>query len=156
MKTVRFFWLLAIPAVLSASLFLSSCSEDDDDDKDEPTTEASSPEITIISPTAGSTIDGGKMVEIKAEIKHSENIHEYSYEIKNVSTDKVIVSESEHIHDQEEIVIEVSWMNNVEDHSDMMLTVKASDHNDRVTMESVSFHCHPADGHGGHGGHGNP
>lgn len=136
------FKIITLVLVVSAFSLFSACS--DDDKTDEPSVNnANSPSVTIEAPAVDKVYGLNDTVFVKAHISHDSDIHIYSAEIRNIETDSVVWTYSgEHSHDRHKH-IEGYWINKVTGHSDMELTVRASDHQSNATIKKVAFHCHP-------------
>jgi hypothetical protein len=126
--------LIAI-TLIGACLF-AAC----DDDKE---TELEDPQIEITSPTAHAMIALNDTVWMTGNLTHHHGMHEYKITLNNVSQDSVVYDSTVEIHDMKDVDFEHFWINSVSDHSDMKLTVTASDHDSRVGTAEREFHCHP-------------
>lgn len=115
-----------------ASLVLWACSKKE-----------SVPTVTITSPTDGSTIMSmDSLVNIKATIGDEDQLHEYSVSLKNITAGTTVFTHSGHSHTTS-LEIDTTILVKVSSHSDMELTVTASNHGGASTTEKVSFHKHP-------------
>lgn len=123
---MRSFLFLALAAVV-----LWACSKD------------SKPTVSITAPTDGATImSSDSLVNIKATIADEDQLHEYSVTLKNTTANAEVFSYSGHSH-ASTLEIDTTILVKVTTHSDMELTVTASNHGGASTTEKVSFHKHP-------------
>lgn len=99
--------------------------------------------IKLTSTVEGQKFSKGDVVSIKGTIEATrDDIHEYTITIKNESTGATEFTKTEHAHSKS-VSFDETWTNNVADHSDMMLTIEAEDHNGKKQTFTAHFHCHP-------------
>lgn len=123
---------LATIAILSL-LFIQSCRNDHEENL---------PVITLQSPADSVTVEYGDTVWMTGTITHTAELHEYMLELKNHDTDSVYFTNTTHTHETS-VSFNEYWVNNVTEHTDMMFTITATDHDDNKSTKSVHFHCHP-------------
>jgi mannitol-specific phosphotransferase system IIBC component len=99
--------------------------------------------IELTSKVEGEKFSKDEKVSIKGTITASrEDIHEYTITIKNTTTGATEFSKKEHSHSKS-ITFDESWVNNVTEHSDLVLTIEAEDHDGKKETFTAHFHCHP-------------
>jgi uncharacterized protein YpuA (DUF1002 family) len=99
--------------------------------------------IELTSKVDGEKFSKDQKIEVKGTITaSSEDIHEYTITIKNETSGAIEFTKTEHSHSKS-ISFSESWINDVSDHSDMMLTIEAEDHDGKKETLEVHFHCHP-------------
>lgn len=122
--------------LVSAILFVSSCSKDD-----------SKPElaeiyITITSPTINEAFDQNATVNITGKIEYAGGLHGYQIIIRKTSDNSIQFEKDAHAHGVA-IDFNESWVNNLAGHNDMELEVVAIiDHDGNTVSKKVNFHCH--------------
>jgi len=131
MKTLKNIAIITLVSVVSFSII--SCKKKKEN------------EITIelTSKVEGEKFSKDQKVSIKGTITaSSEDIHEYTITIKNETSGATEFTKTEHAN-AKSISFDESWINNVSDHSDMMLTIAAEDHDGKKETFTAHFHCHP-------------
>ena len=126
-------WIL-LPFTL---LLVQSCKEDKEDEHE------SDPLVTLTSPTINRMYPLGDTVWIKGSLSHDEDMHEYHVTLQNTSQDSVVYDSVVNIHGMKQADFSHYWVNSVSGHSDMKLTVNATDHHAKTGKSEVHFHCHP-------------
>lgn len=131
MKKALFLALLA----LATSLSIFAC------EKEEHQHDA---EISILAPTAGQTFSLNQTVSIQADITSEEELHGWEITLRKKSDNTVLYTTDEHTHGTT-LQIREQWVNNVANHTDVVLEVKAAlDHTGSdFKTATVEFHCHP-------------
>jgi hypothetical protein len=131
MKKALFLALLA----LATSLSIFAC------EKEEHQHDA---EISILAPTAGQTFSLNQTVSIQADITSEEELHGWEITLRKKSDNTVLYTTDEHTHGTT-LQIREQWVNNVANHTDVVLEVKAAlDHaGSDFKTATVEFHCHP-------------
>ena len=100
------------------------------------------PTVEILSPEEGATIMGGGETRIQVTISDEDELHDYEITIMNTTTNKEVFYYDGHEHTQN-LMIDTTVTLDVTEHSDMTLTVMASNHGGGETTQAVSFHHHP-------------
>jgi hypothetical protein len=133
MKNLATFTMIAF----SAMVLFTACEKDQLDD-------VSAVNIEIISPKAGQTFSLGDTVRIEANISAAREMHGWKVVIRQKSDNKIVFEKDRHTHGTS-LKVNQTWVNNVRQHSDMILEVTAAlDHSgSNLKTETVSFHCHP-------------
>ncbi len=133
MKNLATFIMIAF----SAMVLFTACEKDQLDD-------VSAVNIEIISPKAGQTFSLGDTVRIEADISAAQELHGWKVVISKKADNSVVFSRDRHTHGTS-LKVNQTWVNNVSQHSDMILEVTAAlDHSgSNLKTETVSFHCHP-------------
>lgn len=120
----------------SFSVILSSCK------KDEEETDTNAPLITVSSPSESAMFMNGDTVFIKANVTDA-SLHELLVKIQNTGTSEVVFTATPVVHDLTEYNLDTYWVSNVSDHSNMLLSIEAIDHNDNSSSKTVHFHVMP-------------
>ena len=133
---IKQFTPLFILVTLTLSTLLVACRKD-----------VADPEVTvtfnIASPLASTTYDLGDTVFVNVTITGSEELHGYEVDMNNLTGDSTVFDAHAHNH-ASSFTINGYFVNNVTDHSEMELRVKAFiDHDDNYKEKVVEFHCHP-------------
>lgn len=137
----RYLYVLLGISILGS---VTSCLNRDIPNKNDNNSSGTSPiDIVINTPITGSVYHLSDTVFVNAKISDAANVHEFLVKIKNNTINEVALSWTEHIHSDASIVLDTFWINDVGHHSDMELTVSASDHEGNYSEKNVSFHCHP-------------
>lgn len=121
MKTINYFSL----ALLAVSLTFSGCDDHDHDDDHKHGDKK--PTVTFINPTEGATYNEGDTLWLRVNMKSEEDLHDYSLEIKNMTTGKTEYSYGGHSHNKE-LTTALSYVPNVDATSAMQLIVVNKDH----------------------------
>lgn len=122
-----------IIAMLTTLIALQACRHDHNE---------SLPVITINHPVVNATYALNDTVWIEGNITHVAELHEFVVELKDITRDTVVFTTSTHTH-VTSAEIKEQWINNVTQHTDMLLTITADDHDGNTTTKTVNFHCHP-------------
>ncbi len=104
--------------------------------------EETPPVITINAPIEDTEYEQNDTVFFTGNITHSVDLHEYMIEMKDVDHDTVLYTSTTHTHGTSADFNEY-WVNHVADHTQMLLTVTAEDHDGNKSSKVVHFHCHP-------------
>ena len=101
-------------------------------------------DISILAPTAGQTFSLNQTVSIQADITSEEELHGWEITLRKKSDNTVLYTTDEHTHGTT-LQIREQWVNNVANHTDVVLEVKAAlDHTGSdFKTATVEFHCHP-------------
>jgi len=119
---------------------LNSCKKEKDDEQVTPEAVAT---FEVASPEEGKEYHHGMEIPITIAIAATSELHGYEVTLTNTTTNEVVFEVHQHAHSQN-LLIDESWINNVEDHSSMVLQVDAViDHDGTIESKTVSFHCHP-------------
>lgn len=130
MKSFKNLLLLAL-----ISLFFIACTKEEE--------QLNIPVVNILSPTDGESFNAGDTIFIRAEMSGKVDLHGYEVIIANDSAEEEVFHYNAHVHGAE-ITADTFWINTVNTHSDMTLSITAiGDHAGTKTTESVSFHCMP-------------
>lgn len=126
--------LLALTA-----LFFSACKDEDPIVEEDPKVV-----FDFSSPQASATYGKGDTIHINGMISHTLDMHGYEVSIINSSNnDTVVYNKHEHM-DGKMFHIHEHWVNNVSDHSNMILRIDAlTDHAGTKETKDIMFHCHP-------------
>ncbi len=133
MKNLATFIMIAFSAIL----LFTACEKDQLDD-------IAALTIEISSPRSGQTFSLGDTVRIEANISATKELHGWKVVIRKKADNSVVFSRDRHTHGTS-LKVNQTWVNNVNQHSDMILEVTAAlDHSgSNLKTETVSFHCHP-------------
>lgn len=132
---IRFSLFMAI----AASFVMTSCKKD----KEEETTPTVKATITVASPLTSTTYLLGDTVFVQATITCPSEMHGYDAYILNETSGDTVWTDAVHDHG-DAFTIDGFWVNDVMDHSDMLLHIEAEiDHDGNTTEKEVAFHCHP-------------
>jgi len=96
---------------------------------------------TIQSPSEGFECMSGDSVTIKFNISSINELHEYGWLITKPATNDTLHSFNVHSHDKT-VNLEKKVKILVTDHSDLLLTVMAEDHDENTATAKRNFHCH--------------
>lgn len=123
-------------ALLGSVLLASACKKKEE----EQTHEA---DIQIGAPVAGHTYEHGDTVFINAVITHTDPMHGWDVYLRKTADQSEVFTADAHDH-AATYTISQYWVNNVTDHTEMELEVKAViDHDGTTQSKKVTFHCHP-------------
>lgn len=150
MKSIFFKYLIiGLVAVTAVACGKEGCKDpsaanyDPDAKKDDGSCVYPEAQLVISSPEAGAMYGLGEAVQITAQATHFESMHGWELFLVNTTTGDTVHSADDHAHGTE-LNISSSWINDVDDHSDMKLTVVAEiDHSGSTIEKHVHFHCHP-------------
>lgn len=122
---------------VAAILLFSSCKKENSVDGEV--------QITILNPKSGDVFQHGDTIQFSVEVEADFELHGYSLRLLNQSNDNELVfGTHSHSHDTR-FTLSHTWVNNVEDHSDMRFEVeivRSHSEGDRIEKH-VHFHCHP-------------
>jgi len=119
---------------------VTSCKKDDENTTSTPTVTAT---ITVDEPLAGTTYALGDTVFVHVNITCPTEMHGYDAYILNETSGDTVWTSAVHDHGTS-FHIDSLWVNDVTDHSDMLLHIEAEiDHDGNTTEKEVAFHCHP-------------
>lgn len=133
MKNFAFTLLIGV----SFLIFITSCDDDDDMGAVD-----LGPDISIVEPVEDQIFQYQDTVFINVLINHNAEVEQYTVELKNLTNDIVTFSQTSPTQGQN-LEVTGEWVNEVQDHSDMELTVLATDEEGNSTTERVRFHCMP-------------
>lgn len=133
MKNFAFTLLVSISFIF----FIASCSDDDDMGAVD-----LGPSISIVEPVEDQIFEFQDTVSINVLINHDANIEQYTLELRNLTTEIMLLSQTNPTQGQN-LEITGEWVNEVQDHSDMELTVLATDEEGNSSTERVRFHFMP-------------
>lgn len=106
-------------------------------------TKSSEPVFTIASPTANKMYDLGDTVYIKGTITSTEEMHGYMVTLRDQTAEMILMEYDRHI-DAATQTIDTFWVNNVTQHTEMLLSITAvKDHLGNTVTKEINFHCHP-------------
>jgi hypothetical protein len=150
MKSTVFKYLfIGLVAITAASCGKEGCKDpsatnyDPDAKKDDGSCIYPEAQLIISSPESDAMYALGDEVQITAQATHTESMHGWELFLVNTSTGDTVHSADAHVHGTV-LNISSSWVNDVEVHSDMKLTVIAElDHSGSTIVKHVHFHCHP-------------
>ncbi|MCU0442486.1 MAG: hypothetical protein MUE96_08815 [Bacteroidia bacterium] len=133
MKTINYLPL----ALLAASLTFSGCDEHDHDD--DHNHEHKKPTVSFINPTEGATYNEGDTLWLRVNMKSEEDLHDYSLEVKNLTTGATEYTYGGHSHNKE-LTTALSYVPNVDATSVMQLIVINKDHDgNEQQRKAVNF-----------------
>ncbi len=131
MKTNRF--ILAALLFVAAVTTLQSCKDDDDDhDHDH------SVKVNIISPAEGLVHDEKDTLWLRVDFSSSDDIHDYSLTIKNLTKDTVAYFYGGHSHNSS-LTTNLWYLPQVDANSNMQLIVKNMDHDGNTKETTRNF-----------------
>jgi hypothetical protein len=122
-------------AILSVSLTFSACNDDDNDDDDQKHAHKK-PKVTFINPTEGASFNEGDTIMLRVNMKSEDYLHDYSLEIKNMTTGNTEYSYGGHSHNKE-VTTALSFIPNVDATSPMQLVVVNKDHDGNEQLRSA-------------------
>lgn len=130
-----------IVLAFTSLIAFSACTKEEVTTDDNTTTE--SLVFTVDNPEEGSMYALNDTVFLQGMIENNVALHGFQLEIINLSADSTVFTYDEHAHDAN-VTFNQYWVNNVTDHSNMVLVVTAAlDHLGTLATDSVHFHCHP-------------
>ncbi len=125
---------ILILAVIALTVSISSCKDDD---------VIPAVEFDFSSPIVHSQYSLGDTVHIMGMISWESELHGYNLSIKNETKDSVVFTKHGH-EDGNMIHVHAMWVNDVDGHSDMSLTIDAlTNHDGAKETKVIHFHCHP-------------
>lgn len=127
--------------LLTMSLSIFSACDDDDEPVivDEPKVQ-----FDFADPVAGSIYQSDDTVFINGMISFENDMHGYEVSLINKSHNDTMVFNKNEELDGKMIHVHAHWVNNVDHHSDMTLTIDAlTDHSGTKQTKTIDFHCHP-------------
>jgi hypothetical protein len=135
MKITYFILAMAVVSMVS-------CKKDKEEE-DDTTTPAKTLTIEIEEPADMQTFALNETVHVHVMVEANYDLHGYEVLMINESSGDTVWSTDAHDHGQS-YHIEGDWVNNVSDHSDMLLKVIVEkDHDGNTQVEERHFHCHP-------------
>lgn len=121
--------------IFCSAILLNGCKKDDSDTHGETSHE---PVITFISPVQAYVADEKDTLWIRVGISSADDLHEYKIEVKNLTTQAVAYSYDGHSHDQS-VTTALYFLPDVDEDSDMQLTVTTLDHSGNSFSKSITF-----------------
>ena len=123
--------------ILALTAMVTSCSSDDDNGP-----VGDGPSIEIVTPQENAMYTFGDTVFIEIHLEHTEEIGDFHIEMIDQNTDFAVIDNMDQ-SSQTALSIEGQWVNEVQQHTDFVLRLTATDNLGRVSEEEVTFHCHP-------------
>ncbi len=128
--------------IIASVLSLSSCKKEKDEDNTN-ITPVQTLTIDIEEPSDMQMFMLNETVNVHVNIAANYDLHGYEALIINETSGDTVWTTDLHDHAQT-YHIEGEWINNVSDHSDMLLKVIVEkDHDGNTQTEERHFHCHP-------------
>lgn len=131
MKTTKFI-LTALLFVGAITTFQSCKDHDDDHDDDHGVT------VNIVSPVEGNTYDEKDTLWLKVDFSSTEDIHDYSLTIKNLTKDTVVYFYGGHSHSTS-LSTNLWYLPQVDANSNMQLIVENMDHDGNKKQTTRNF-----------------
>ena len=121
--------------LVGSVLLVSACKKEEE--------HAHEADIQISAPVAGHTYEHGDTVFINAVITNTDAMHGWDVYLRKTADQAEVFTADAHDH-AATYTISQYWVNNVTDHTEMELEVKATiDHDGNTQSKKVTFHCHP-------------
>ncbi|TAE86633.1 MAG: hypothetical protein EAY81_05345 [Bacteroidetes bacterium] len=122
-----------LQALMITALFtLNGCKDHDDDHKHGD----KKPIVTFINPTEGATYNEGDTLWLRVNMKSEEDLHDYSLEVKNLTTGNTAYSYNGHSHNKE-LTTALSFIPRVNETSAMQFSVINKDHDGNIQQQQM-------------------
>ena len=128
MKIQPFYMLILI------ALFSAQCSKDNG-----PQIDKDAPEIHIFSPSENDFFAPGSTIGLEAEITENLELHSYNVVLRSQSGDTAITLDGGHLHTKKHLITKRFQLPD-QAGQEYQLTIKASDHDDNQSSNSVNFY----------------
>ncbi len=111
-------------------------------DRPAPMEDTEAPEIQIMSPLAGASIESGDSVQIRVIFSENNQLHDFGIWVWTVKDDQFVKNFLFHSHDTLVTVSRKFWFP-VDTPTELRLEAEATDHNRNAREQSLTFHLIP-------------
>ena len=99
--------------------------------------------VTVNQPADNQDFNHGDTVWISASIASQHTLHEYLFEINDMTALKRVFIAHGHVHTGPSAHIDTFWVNNVTQSSNMDLIISSSTHEGAAVKDTTRFTCQP-------------